>query len=255
MSHSVRHGEAPNAPARPEKPNRNAGFSLIEVMAALVVTCLLMMALTPFVNQLLSTWARGSLLGDIVDMTSRGIGQVRKDLRRAVPLAARTGVIAFRGDELHFEFPAATGLGTGRGGVEMIAISAEQLEGKEVGIVRRRSGPITTESDAEFKDPVVLFSGNLQYIFRYIAQDGTPHSTWSDRSDLPVRIEVNILDGRDPVLPALELPLYADMSVACLIPGAPGCPGASAAVPRASAAVPPGQSLQQLEQQSRQPSQ
>jgi prepilin-type N-terminal cleavage/methylation domain-containing protein len=255
MSHSVRQGEAPNAPAGSDDPSRNAGFSLVEVMAALVVTCLLMMGLTPFVNQLLLTWARAGTIGVIVDMTSRGIGQLRKDLRHAVPLAARPGVIAFRGDELHFEFPAATGLGAGRGGVEMIAISAEQVEGKELALVRRRSGHVTTESGAEFKDPVVLFSGNLQYIFRYIAQDGTRQSTWSDRPDLPVRIEVTILDGRDPVVPALELPLYADMSVACLIPGAPGCPRASAAAPRASAAPPPGQSLQQLQQQLRRPSQ
>jgi prepilin-type N-terminal cleavage/methylation domain-containing protein len=245
MSHSVRQGEAPNAPAGSDDPSRNAGFSLVEVMAALVVTCLLMMGLTPFVNQLLLTWARAGTIGVIVDMTSRGIGQLRKDLRHAVPLAARPGVIAFRGDELHFEFPAATGLGAGRGGVEMIAISAEQLEGKELALVRRRSGHVTTESGAEFKDPVVLFSGNLQYIFRYIAQDGTRQSTWSDRPDLPIRIEVDILDGRDPVLPAMELPLYADMSVECLLqPGAHGCP-------RASGAAKQGQALEQLDRPSR----
>jgi prepilin-type N-terminal cleavage/methylation domain-containing protein len=223
MNHSVRQGEAPNAPARLDEPSRNAGFSLIEVMAALVVTCLLMMALTPFVNQLLSTWARGSLIGAIVDMTSRGIGQLRKDLRHAVPLAARPGVTAFRGDELHFEFPAATGtgLGTGRGGMEMIAISAEQLKGKGLAIVRRRSDHVST-------DRVVLFSGDFQYVFRYIAQDGTRQSTWSNRPDLPVRVEVDILDGRDPIVPTLELPLYADMSIECLLqPGKPGCPRAS----------------------------
>jgi prepilin-type N-terminal cleavage/methylation domain-containing protein len=240
MSHSVRHGEAPNPPARSDDPSRNAGFSLVEVMAALVATCLLMMGLTPFINQLLYTWARGSTIGVIVDMTSRGMGQLRKDLRHAVPLVARPGVVAFRGDELHFEFPAATGLGTGRDGVEMIAISAEQLEGKELAMVRRRSGDVTTESGAEFKDPVVLFSGNFQYMFRYIAQDGTRQSTWSDRPDLPVRVEVEILDGRDPVLPAFELPLYADISVVCLLqPGVVDCP-------RASEAAKQGQALQQL---------
>jgi prepilin-type N-terminal cleavage/methylation domain-containing protein len=238
-----------------DDPSRNnAGFSLVEVMAALVVTCLLMAGLAPFVNQLLLTWARAGTIGVIVDMTSRGIGQLRKDLRHAVPLAARPGVIAFRGDELHFEFPAATGLGAGRGGVEMIAISAEPLEGNQLALVRRRSGHVTTDSGAEFKDPVVLFSGNLHYIFRYIAEDGTRQSTWSDRPDLPVRIEVNIRDGRDPVLPALELPLYADISVACLIPGASGCARAPATAPRASVAVPPGKPLQQ-QQQLHQPSQ
>jgi hypothetical protein len=73
----------------------------------------------------------------------------------------------------------------------------------------------------------VLFSGNVQYMFRYIARDGTRQSTWSDRPDLPLRIEVNILDGPDPVLPALELPLYADMSAACLLqPEGLGCPRA-----------------------------
>jgi prepilin-type N-terminal cleavage/methylation domain-containing protein len=240
MNDSVRQYEAPNVPPRSDDPSRNAGFSLVEVMAALVVMCLLMVALTPFVNQLLSTWARAGTIGGMVDMTSRGIGQLRKDLRHAVPLAERPGVMAFRGDELHFEFPAATGLGTGRDGVEMIAISAEQLEGKQLALVRRRSGHVTTESGAALKDPVVLFSGNLQYIFRYIAQDGTRQSTWSDRPDLPVRIELNILDGRDPLLPAIELPLYADMSVVCLLQrGAPGCP-------RILEAANQGQALQQL---------
>jgi prepilin-type N-terminal cleavage/methylation domain-containing protein len=240
MNDSVRQCEASNVPARSDDPSRNAGFSLVEVMAALVVICLLMVALTPFVNQLLSTWARAGTIGGMVDMTSRGIGQLRKDLRQTVPLAERPGVVAFRGDEVHFEFPAATGLGLGRGGVEMIAISAEQLEGKQLALVRRRSGHLTTESGAELKDPVVLFSGNLQYIFRYIAQDGTRQSTWSDRPDLPVRIELNILDGREPLLPALELPLYADMSVVCLLqPGAPGCP-------RILEAAKQGQALQQL---------
>jgi prepilin-type N-terminal cleavage/methylation domain-containing protein len=228
MSHFVRHGEVLDPGSRAADPSSNAGFSLVEVMAALVVTCLLIMGLTPFVSQLLSTWARGSTTGVIVDMTSRGIGQLRKDLRHAVPLAARPGVVAFRGDEIHFEFAAATGLGAGRDGVEIIAISAEQLEGKEPAIVRRRSGPFTTDSSADFKDPVVLFSGKFQYMFRYITQDGTRQSTWTDRSDLPARIEVEILDGRDPVLPALELPLYADMSVACLLqPGARDCPAVS----------------------------
>ena len=244
MNHSARHGEAPNAPARSDDRSRNAGFSLIEVMAALVVTCLLMMGFTPFVNQLLSTWERGSTIGVVVDMTSRGIGQLRKDLRHAVPLAGRSGMVAFRGDELYFEFPAATGFGTGRGGVEMIAISAEQLGGGKMALVRRHSGHVPTESGAEFKDPVVLFSGNLQYIFRYIAQDGTQHSTWNDHPDLPVRIEVDILEGREPVLPTLELPLYADMSVVCLLqPGAPGCP-------RTPEAATQGQALQQLQRPS-----
>jgi hypothetical protein len=77
-------------------------------------------------------------------------------------------------------------------------------------------------------------------MFRYIAQDGTRQSTWSDRPDLPVRVEVEILDGGDPVLPALELPLYADISVVCLFqPGVVGCP-------RASDAAKQGQALEQL---------
>jgi hypothetical protein len=236
MTPFVRLGEVLEPSSRSADPSPTAGFSLVEVMAALVVTCLLIMGLTPFVNQLLSTWARGSTTGGIVDMTSRGIGQLRKDLRHTVPLAARPGLVAFRGDEMHFEFPAATGLGAGRDGVEMISISAERIDGEELALVRRRSGPVTTDSPAEFKDPVVLFSGKFQYMFRYIGQDGARQRSWTDHADLPVRIEVEILNGRDPVLPALELPVFADMSAACLLqPGTPGCPAVSKAANQARA--------------------
>ena len=53
------------------KSSPEAGFSLIEVLAALVVTTLLVLALTPLVGQMLATWSRGSEASRAVELESR----------------------------------------------------------------------------------------------------------------------------------------------------------------------------------------
>jgi hypothetical protein len=185
------------------------------------------MALTPFFSQMLSTWARGSTVAVTVDMVSRGMEQLRRDLGHALPISARDGFIGFRGGEARFEFPAATGLGVGRDGIEMIEVSVEPVNTTALALVRRRGPLVESGTRAEFKDPVVLFSGRYRYALSYVGPDLTRHSTWSDRPELPLRVEIDILQDQLPLLPTFALPVPTDFTVACLLQPVPSCPAAA----------------------------
>lgn len=210
-----------------KRSNARAGFSLVEVLASLVVTMLLVLAFTPFAGQMLSTWSRGGEIAKLVDLKSRGIGRLRTDLRHALVWAGfgqMDRLAMFRGSETSMVFPAVTGLGSGRNGVEMLAITVDSsADGRAL---VRRSAPLIGTTYGSFQDPVILFSGSYRYVFRYIANDGREFPVWQNRTELPVRIKLTIAGPHGEVFAVpIELPTVASMSAACLVgTNLPGCP-------------------------------
>jgi hypothetical protein len=207
--------------------NRNAGFSLLEVLAALVVTTLLILALTPLVSVMLTTWVRGSDVAGIVELRVRGVGVLRDDLRHAIIWAGfgRTeNLPAFRGNETSMSFPAVSGLAEGQDGIEMISIDvASSTDGRA--LIRRRA-PVIGTTYAAFTDPIVLFSGPFKYFLGYYSSDGSEQSEWHDPLSLPSRVVLNIVDGRGRSSSvAVTLPVLTSISAACLASAhLPGCP-------------------------------
>jgi type II secretory pathway component PulJ len=212
---------------RHRRRSAKAGFSLVEVLAALVITILLVLSFTPFVGQMLATWSRGTEAARLVELKMRGIGRLRGDLRHAI---AWTGfgqtekLAAFRGTESSISFPVATGLSAGRHGLEMLSITVDTaVDGRA--LVRRRAAFIGS-TYASFQNPVVLFSGPFRYVFRYYARDGRESPVWDNPLELPARIKLTIADQRGAVFSApIELPTFASLSAGCLAsPNLPGCP-------------------------------
>lgn len=205
----------------------DAGFSLVEVLAALVVTMLLVLALAPFAGQMLATWSRGSTAARLVELKSRGLGVIKDDLRHAVVwtgFGQTENLVSFRGTETALSFPVATGLTPGRDGLELISLTIDaSVDG--AALVRRRAS-IVGSTHAGFRDPVVLFSGRFKYFFRYFPRSGTPIPVWANRMDLPDRVELNISDERGRIFSApIEIPLFASFSAGCLVNSSlPGCP-------------------------------
>lgn len=204
-----------------------AGFSLLEVLAALVVTMLLVLALTPFIGQMLSTWARGSETARLVELMTRGVDVLRSDLRHAIVWTGNKEsdtAAQFRGSEFALSFLAATGLGPGRDGVQMISITvAPSADGRAL---VRRSAPPPGPTPGVFADPVVLFSGPFSYRFTYTSRKGQDVSVWTDARELPARVALAIVGENGPILKApLEFPVLASLSAACLADkNQPGCP-------------------------------
>ena len=218
---------------RPTKrQNSNAGFSLIEVLAALLVTMLLVLTFTPFVSQMLATWASGGEAADLVELKTRGLGQLREDLRHAIVWMS-VGQIqdqpAFEGDETSMSFPVAAGLGGIGTGIEYLSFRiASGITGRA--LVRRRAA-IVGSSYGGFVDPVVLFSGPFRYVFRYYSRGGEQIAVWNKgQMDLPGRVELDIFDRNSKLVFELPvaLPTFASLSAGCVAGrGGQGCPAAS----------------------------
>ena len=229
--------------ARHKPMSGRAGFTLVEVLASLVVTTLLILALTPFVGEMLATWARGSETAGLVELKTRGIAVLRRDLRHAVVWTGfgRTeNLLAFRGNESSLSFPVVAGLGPGRDGLEMLSITVgTSVDGRA--LVRRRAA-IIGSTYASFADPVVLFSGPFKYVFRYTSRNGEQTPTWAGQPDLPSRVELQIL-GIDslPLSTPIELPIFASLSAGCFTSSTlPGCPAIATALDEVTFANPFG---------------
>jgi type II secretory pathway component PulJ len=204
-----------------------AGFSLIEVLAALVVTMLLVLALTPFAGQMLSTWARGGEVTGLVEAMTRGVGILRGDLRHAIAGGGQSpqeNPSRFRGNEVSLSFLSATGLEPGPDGVQMISIAVEASQHGRA-LVRRRA-PLTGSGTEAFADPVALLSGPFSYRFTYHSRQGQESLAWTNPHELPARVELSIANESGPIFKApLEFPVLASVSAACLTDNElPGCP-------------------------------
>ncbi|HEX5958028.1 MAG TPA: hypothetical protein VFY92_05145 [Hyphomicrobiaceae bacterium] len=197
------------------------------MLAALVVTLLLVVALTPFIGQVLGTWARGTETTRHVELVTRGIGVLRQDLRHAIVwtgFGESDNLLVFRGSEAAMTFPAATGFGPGRDGLEMISVTVDTSDDGRA-LVRRRA-PLVGSTYAKFRDPVVLLSGPYRYVFRYFAREGPGMPVWTNTQEPPVRVELTVTGERGPLFSApIELPLLASLSAGCLASSnLPGCP-------------------------------
>jgi general secretion pathway protein J len=219
-------------PKRPrriyERISGKAGFSLIEVLAALLVTMLLVLTLSPFVMQLLATWSRGGEVARLVEFQTRGLGRLRQDLRHALVLTGygqTQDLAAFEGDETSMSFPVVAGLGPSQLGLEYLSFTvAATIDGRA--LVRRRA-PVIGSSYGSFVDPVVLISGPFKYVFKYYSRDGEELPSWNkSQFDLPGRVELHILDRNG--LPLFGVPIaisaFASLSAGCFaIANLQGC--------------------------------
>ena len=217
----------PSRSDRRRSRSASCGFSLVEVLAALVVTMLLVLAFTPFAGQMLATWVRGSETARLVELKTRGISRLRQDLRHAIVwtgFGEEDKLATFRGAATAISFAAITGLGPERDGVEMLSITVDtSADGRA--LVRRRAGLAGT-AFGTFRDPVILVSGPFRYVFTYIARDGRELPVWTNQAELPSRIKLSIFDHRGAVFSApIELPTLASLSAGCLVNARlPGCP-------------------------------
>ena len=87
--------------------NAEAGFSLIEVLAALLVTMLLVLTLSPFVSQMLATWARGghieqpTRLQDLLERTGADRFLLHGRVADLVNIAGKRSSLAYLNHQLN----------------------------------------------------------------------------------------------------------------------------------------------------------
>jgi prepilin-type N-terminal cleavage/methylation domain-containing protein len=204
-----------------------SGFSLLEVMVTLAITALLILTFTPLVSQVLASWARGTEVAGTVELWSRGLRQLRRDLRHAVSWTGYGNLgdlLTFQANETSMSFPVAAEMHGKTYGLEMLLITVTRAQ-NGWSLVRRRA-PVVGSTYTAFSDPVVLLSGPYKYFLRYYDRNGGEVLSWGNRADLPARIVLNIDEGKGRAgRHSIELPVLVSMPAACFAAASlAGCP-------------------------------
>lgn len=230
-----------SASARPRSRSANAGFTLIETLAALAIAGAIFAVIAEFAGRTLRNWNHGAATIAVMEMLTRGLGRMQIDLDSVLPMSppgTDGSTVYFAGNASAMRFVAATGFGVGNRGVELLNISAK-ADNDDLMVMRER-GPVLNPA-TQFSDPVVLMRGRIQVRFAYRDSSGQVTDTWGNRPDLPSAVLVRVL-GKDgaPVFPsAFVLPVPVSLGADCLIEQGdatpPHCGGTGTGAPNAEA--------------------
>ena len=201
-----------------------AGFTLIESLAALAITSLVVLSCGALLRESGYFFDRGTRAIDETERFAWAVNRLKRDFASArfVPEAgAKAAAAAFAGQSAKVVFVAA-----GREasvGEEVVEYAAEPIDGGEQ-LVRRRApwpGPSSRLSDIEPQDPVLLLRGSfsISFVYAQSAQDGALvwRDEWTGADGLPHAVRVKLIDsatGAD-FLAADEFAIRANAPLTC----------------------------------------
>jgi general secretion pathway protein J len=179
-----------------------AGFTLIEMLLAMVLMVGILAALASVTAQWLPNWNRGFAHVQRTELFGQGLERLVADVTAAefVTASGKAKQPLFEGDELGLQFVrGAIGPNT-RPGLEVVRI-ATTADDKGLALVRSRTPFVPIPENAKigdlanFSDPVVLMRAPYQAFFSYAGPDQVWQSTWRDQNQLPVAIRVLVRDA------------------------------------------------------------
>ena len=201
-----------------------AGFTLIEALAALAITSLVVLSCGALLRESGYFFDRGTRAIDETERFAWAINRLRRDFASARFVAeagAKTSAAAFAGQPEKVMFVAA-GREASRDD-ELVEYAVEPTEGGEQ-LVRRRAawpGPSSHLSDIEPQDPVVMLRGpfSIAFVYAQAQPDGALvwRDEWSGGDGLPHAVRVKLIDlasGAD-FLAADEFLIRADAPLKC----------------------------------------
>jgi general secretion pathway protein J len=220
------------APPRSIGRASEAGFTLIEVLAALALASLILVSLNLAMNAV-----------------TRGVSKTRDSLGTQSALIAATGIFAqdvariakirkgekdaegylFEGSGRQMIYPLSEREGLDRGGLYVVKLRVRQAQGNTQ-LIRERAPLSPGEAPdipAKWADPVVLLEGPYDIAFAYRAQRSGARAWtdgWSGAEAMPEQVRLTITDrGTDRLrIPVLVQSLQVDTEVDCASPAA-GC--------------------------------
>jgi general secretion pathway protein J len=179
------------------------GFTLIEALAALALTGLVLSALGTITAQWLPSWNRGFDRIQQAELIGIAMQRIAADLAAAeyVPPNGDARKPLFDGSALSVTF-VRTALGPNVGvGLDVVRISETSDQGG-LATVRTRAafGPlppgISLSEQIHASDPVVLLRPPLRLSFAYAGPDRVFQDSWHDADKLPAVIMLTVRDGR-----------------------------------------------------------
>ena len=200
-----------------KRSSARAGFTLIEMLAALAIAGAIFAVISEFTGRLLLNWNRSDSVISVMEMVTRGLGRLGTDLALALPMSppgTDGSTTYFIGDSKHIIFVAATGFGLGDRGLELLDFS--MVDNKDDFYLVRQRAPVTNPP-TQMRDPVVLLHGRMQVRFVYRDSAGKYLDAWTQRPDLPTAVGVQVIGASGPIFPRpLIFPVPVNFSVDCL---------------------------------------
>jgi general secretion pathway protein J len=221
-----------------------AGFSLIEAMAALALTAIIILALSSVTGQWLPNWRRGFVNLQRADLLGVGLERVVDDLSAAEYVTPSAGAPAplFEGDGSSVVFVRSAIGPDAYPHLEIVRL-AEIKEDRGLAMVRTRArfAPTAPGAPAQaiaFGDSVTLIRAPFHISFAYAGPDRLWLSSWKGREQLPEAVRISVRD-------TVANRVLSASTVARVRVTAPGAPKLQAQTNAANAVPPSGQANQQ----------
>jgi prepilin-type N-terminal cleavage/methylation domain-containing protein len=235
---------------------RRHGFTLVEVLAALAIAAVIIVATGALVHNValhFEQGTRGVSEGErlilAVERLAADIGSARFVSRTSKDSSVQgSTAIAFIGEPATAEQPAMMifvgpgGTADNHRGEEVVSLTVEQ-EGDVTRLVRRRApwfGPRTRFEELTMNDPVVLLEGKFLISFAFGRVSPENALAWSDdwkgQVSLPRFVRLQLRDrvtGAD-LLAGTKFVIHADASAGCAQGGSATCFSSAASKRRRS---------------------
>jgi prepilin-type N-terminal cleavage/methylation domain-containing protein len=229
------------APRAGRRADRERGFTLIEVLAALAIATVIIMALAALIHDVARHFDRGTRGVQEAERVMLAVERLAQDFasaRFAVWTGENGKALAFTAQPATDDKPARivfvgnAGITTGPQGEEVVTLTVERA-GDVSRLVRRRSpstGPRMRPEPASAQDAVVLLEGrfDIAFVFGRVAPAGglSWSQGWIGETTLPRFVRLMLLDratGAD-LLGEADFVVRADAPAGCGSPDArPGC--------------------------------
>jgi prepilin-type N-terminal cleavage/methylation domain-containing protein len=202
------------------------GFTLIEVLAALAIASVIIMASTALIHNVALFFDRGTRGVTEAERLMLAVERLAGDFSSARFVSRKTEVgaagAAFAGEPASIVFVGAGRAASGSLDDDLISLIVEQ-DGEVSRLVRRRAtwpGPRARFEDVAPQDPVVLIEGKLDisFVFGRFAPDGALawQANWAGGA-LPQYVRLNLRDrttGSNPLGEA-DFVIRANAPAAC----------------------------------------
>jgi general secretion pathway protein J len=205
-----------------------AGFTLVELVVAMVLLATMMLLLYAGISFALRSWDAGDAVGRRT--TDRRVGEnfLRRELAETFPMRwkdAATLKVAFEGQAQRLRFVSSRAAGASLGGLSLVGLEVEgDARKQERHLVMRRAMPDEAAKDFKPLDdakPSILLEGVDNVSFAYFGTvNDFADPEWSDTWPYPnrvpqmVRIRVKLADGS--LLPDMVVKLMLGEEAGCL---------------------------------------
>jgi general secretion pathway protein J len=205
---------------RARREQADAGFTMLEALAAIALMGLIVGALASVTAQWMPNWNRSHFRTQNNERVAIVLDRLVADLSAAEyvsPNRVKGGPL-FRGDEFSIIFVRPAVGPNSRPGLEIVQI-AETVDKTGPALVRTRAPfvPLATGDPSvdpiPFADPVVLLRAPFRIAFAYAGPDGKWGNAWTQASVLPAAVRFEIRDGDAGPAISTATRVHAEMAV------------------------------------------